>query len=109
MDEWLIVLVETEKIFKSLKVLCFCYSYIYKEILTEFSLKDKNNNSSQLTIHNIFNLPLANHEYGLAGGSDGKESAHNGRDLGSIPGLGKGNCYPLQYFCLENSIDRGAW
>ena len=48
-----------------------------------------------------------------AGGSDGKESAHDAGDPGSIPGLGRcpgeGNCYPLQYSCLENSMDRGAW
>ena len=35
------------------------------------------------------------------------------RDVGSMPGLGKspgeGNGYPLQYSCLENSMDRGAW
>ena len=34
-------------------------------------------------------------------------------DPGSIPGLGRspgeGNGNPLQYFCLENSMDRGAW
>ena len=45
--------------------------------------------------------------------SDGKESTCNMRDLGSIPGLGRspgeGNGNPLQYFCLENSVDRGAW
>ena len=47
------------------------------------------------------------------GGSDGKASACNAGDLGSIPGLGRspgeGNGNPLQYSCLENSIDRGAW
>jgi len=47
------------------------------------------------------------------GGSDNKESACNAGDQGSIPGLGsspgKGNGYPLQYSCLENSMDRGAW
>ena len=47
------------------------------------------------------------------GGSDGKESAYNAGDLGSIPGLGRspgeGNGYPLQYSCLENSRNRGAW
>ena len=41
------------------------------------------------------------------------ESACNERDLGSIPGSGRsleeGNSYPLQYSCLENSMDRGAW
>ena len=45
--------------------------------------------------------------------SDGKESACNAGDPGSIPGsersLGEGNGYPIQYSCLENSIDRGAW
>ena len=45
------------------------------------------------------------------GCSDGTEFACNAGDLGSIPGLGRspreGNGYPLQYSCLENSIDRG--
>ena len=47
------------------------------------------------------------------GGSDGEESACNAGDLGSIPGSGRcpreGSSYPLQYSCLENSMDRGAW
>ena len=47
------------------------------------------------------------------GGSDGKESACNVEDLGSIPGLGRspaeGNGNPLQYSCLENSMDKGVW
>ena len=47
------------------------------------------------------------------GGSDGKESAYIAGDLGSIPGLGRspgeGNANPLQYSCLENPMDRGAW
>ena len=46
-------------------------------------------------------------------GSDGKVSAYNAGDLGSIPGLGRssgeGNGNPLQYSCLENSMDGGAW
>ena len=46
------------------------------------------------------------------GGSDGKVSACNAGDLGSIPGsgrsLGEGNRNPLQYSCLENSMDREA-
>ena len=45
--------------------------------------------------------------------SDGKETACNAGDLGSIPGLGRslegGNGYPLQYSGLENFTDRGAW
>ena len=47
------------------------------------------------------------------GGSDGKASVYNAGDLGSIPGLGRsageGNGNPLQYYCLENPMDRGAW
>ena len=50
---------------------------------------------------------------GFRGGSDGKVSACYAGDLGSIPGLGKspgeGNGNPLQYSCLENSMDGGAW
>ena len=49
----------------------------------------------------------------MPGGSDGKESACNAGDPGSIPGTtrspGEGNDYPLQYSCLENFMDRGAW
>ena len=47
----------------------------------------------------------------LPGGSDGKESACNAGDPGSIPGSGRsraeGNSNPLQYSCLGNSMDRG--
>ena len=47
------------------------------------------------------------------GDSDSKESACNVGDWGSISGLGKspgeGNGNPLQYSCLENPKDRGAW
>ena len=50
---------------------------------------------------------------GFPVGSNGKESACNPGDLGSIPGLGRspreGNGNPLQYSCLENSMNRGAW
>ena len=50
---------------------------------------------------------------GFPAGSDGKESACIVGDLGLTPGLGRspggGHGNPLQYFCLENSMDRGAW
>ena len=49
----------------------------------------------------------------LPGGSESKESACNIEDPGSIPALGRSfeeeNDSPLQYSCLENSMDRGAW
>ena len=47
------------------------------------------------------------------GGSDGRESVRNEGDLGLIPVLGRsprgGHGNPLQYSCLENPMDRGAW
>ena len=51
--------------------------------------------------------------WGFPSGSGSKESACNAGDLGSIPELGRppggGNGNPLQYSCLENSMDKGAW
>ena len=50
---------------------------------------------------------------GFPGGSEGKASTYNVRDLDSIPGSGRspgeGNGNPLQYSCLENPMDGGAW
>ena len=50
---------------------------------------------------------------GFPGDSDCKESACNTRDLGLISGSvrcpGEGNGNPLQWSCLENPMDRGAW
>ena len=49
----------------------------------------------------------------IPGGSDGKMSACSAGEPGSIPGLGRSpggrNDNPLQYSCLENPMDRGAW
>ena len=59
----------------------------------------------EMTMHSII--------LSFPGGSDGKESACNAEDPGSIPGLGKspgkGNGNPLQCPCLGNPMDRGAW
>ena len=50
---------------------------------------------------------------GFSSGSEGKQSACNAEDPGSIPGLerspGERNGNPLQYSCLENPMDREAW
>ena len=58
-----------------------------------------------------FDLPLDC--MGFPYSSVSKESACNARDTGSIPGSGRspeeGNGNPLQYFCLENPMDRGTW
>ena len=51
--------------------------------------------------------------FNFPGGSDGKASAYNVGDVGSIPGLGRspgeGNGNPLQHSCLVNPMDGGAW
>ena len=65
--------------------------------------------ASSLNIERLL-LIKENHIFqGFPGGSDGKVSACNTEDLGSIPGLGRspgeGNGNPLQYSCLENSMD----
>ena len=58
-------------------------------------------------------FPSLDLNQGFPGGSDSKESVCNAGDLGSIPGLrrfpGERNGNPLQYSCLENSMDSGAW
>ena len=55
----------------------------------------------------------SNQDGSFPGDSIGKESTCSAGDLGSIPGSGRspgeGNGYPLQYSCLENPMDRGAW
>ena len=56
--------------------------------------------------HSTFSPPYSS-------GADSKVAACNAGALGSVPGLerssGEGNGYPLQYSCLENSMDRGTW
>ena len=58
-------------------------------------------------------LSLHRRNTGFPGGSEGKVSACNAGDLGLIPRSGRspreGNGNPLQYSCLENATDRGAW
>ena len=58
-------------------------------------------------------LMIVSLKQGFPGGSDSKEPAYKVGDLGLIPGLGKSpgerNGNPLQYSCLENSMDGGAW
>ena len=72
-----------------------------------WSHKINNNNPPSL------DLPRALVFTGFPGGWDSKESAGNAADLGLIPGSGRypgeGNGNPLQYSCLGNPMDRGAW
>ena len=61
----------------------------------------------------VFHKKNLNFRLGFPGGSEGKASACNAGNPGSIPGSGrspgKGNINPLQYSCLENPMDGGAW
>ena len=63
--------------------------------------------------HQFFSAQLSLWSNWFLCSSDGKESACNAGDSGSIPGSerlsGEGNGNPLQYSCLKNSMDRGAW
>ena len=56
---------------------------------------------------------ILNYYVDFPGGSDSKASVYNEGDPGSSPGLGRspgeGNGNPLQDYCLENPMDRGAW
>ena len=71
---------------------------------TSIALEKKQENSRKTSTSALLGFP---------GGSEVKASACNARDLGSIPGSGrfpgKGNGNPLQYSCLENPMNRGAW
>ena len=62
--------------------------------------------TNSLSVHLLMDIQVAS-------GSDGKASAYNVEDPGSIPGLGRssgeGNGNPLEYSCLENPMDGGAW
>ena len=62
---------------------------------------------------NFFFMTDFNTRLGVSWWCSGKDSAYNAGDKGSIPGSGRppgvGNGNPLQYSCLENPIDRGAW
>ena len=68
--------------------------------------------ASQVQI-NIVSLALYLASWGFTGGSVVKNLPASGGDVGSIPGpgrsLGEGNGNPLQYSCLENTLDREAW
>ena len=64
-------------------------------------------------LNGVCNLSCGSNTFDFLGGSDGKASAYNAGDLGSIRGSGRspreGNGIPLQYSCLENPLDGGAW
>ena len=87
--------------------LIFC-SYNFPAITKKYPLKLLYFRCHSIFYHNYYLLC-----FGFPGGSDGKESICNVGDLGLIPGSGRspgeGNGNPLQYSCLENPMDGGAW
>ena len=87
----------------------FMFSLIQAQMNTEIL---ENKCIYSVSIH-IFPCFVIERAQGFSSGSDGKESACNAGDSGSIPGMGRspeeGNGNVLQYSCLENSMDRGAW
>ena len=70
-------------------------------------------NNTPQNIDNFILWNIQNYIWGFPCSSVGEDSACSERDPGLIPGLGsspgKGNGNSLQYLCLENLIDRGAW
>ena len=78
----------------------------------EGGLKHKNEVRGERDVVHLQGKQFVAHT-GFPGGLDGKEPVCNGGDLCSVPGLGRspeeGNGKLLQYSCLGNAIDRGAW
>ena len=90
-------------------------SILHKASTTKISVLFKNL-LEQGQIHLLLNCKEKKdlwYSHDVPGGSDGKASAYNAGDPGSIPGWGRssgeGNSKPLQYSCLENPMDGGAW
>ena len=82
-------------------------------ILKLHKLQEEVSPSFTLKFFQLHNLYLGILYVGFSGVLDNKPSAYNAGDLGLIPGWerspGEGNGNPLQYSCLENPMDRGAW
>ena len=83
-------------------------------MITKKILVPQSQSSSPIMQYTILQVLFGPLHFNLVpGGSDGKASAYNVGDLGWIPGLGRspgeGNGNPLQYSCLENPMDKGAW
>ena len=93
----------------------FIQDYLHREDLANHFLKVSTviSHYSVLQCIVIFFHTVYNDYWCFPCGSDSKAPVYNVRDLGSIPGLGRfpeeGNGNPLQYSCLENPMDGGAW
>ena len=93
----------TERLTLSFFIICVCV-YIHVFFVRFFS---------SIGYYSILNTVPYAIQWGFPSGSDGKESAYNVGDLGSVHGLGRflgeWNGYPLQYSCLEKCMDIGDW
>ena len=91
-------------------ILSPCLFNLYAEYIMRNAGLDEAQAGIKIARRNISNLRYA---YDFPGGSDGKASAYHAGDPNSNPGLGRssgeGNGNPLQYSCLENSMDGAAW
>ena len=80
--------------------------YKFKVLFSDYDCRP------QTVVFIIFALAYPQY-MGFPGGSDGKESVCNAGDMDSIPESGRSSGeekgYPLQYSCLENSMDRVVW
>ena len=89
-----------------LKLLKLKSGWIFYKVGTSGTFKLANSGILKPYLWKVFS-------WGLPGGSDSKEFACNIEEPGSIPGWerspGEGHGNPLQYSCLENPVDRGAW
>ena len=88
-----------------------CFIYLYMDyLMSHFSYWPS---TSPERSSGWSSLQCPSYNLKFPGGLDGKESACNAGDLGLIPRSGRspgeGNGNPLQYSCLENAMDRGAW
>ena len=101
---------------KLLRVQVLPFSYPHEGIACPEMTRENDNTlgttiATKLSIY--LQISVSMYIQDLPCGSDGKASAYNAGDPGSIPGLGRssgeGNGNPLQYSCLENSMDGGAW
>ena len=94
---------------------CFILKYNFKNKSFPRNRFTPGNKKKKLTsgLCSQWNIKAWFYQMDFPGGSDSKASAYNVGDLDSIPVLGRstgeGNGNPLQYSCLENLMDGGAW
>ena len=100
-------------------LVCMSFSLLmcYNELILKFKVQQKLSclpSWTYLVLISLHHIPgLCSSSKGCTHDLDSKVSVQNAGDLSSSPGLGRspgeGNSNPLQYYCLENPMDRGAW